>query len=153
MQTASETFPADDCVLSLIRDCGLRVRRRIAKTACLGFVLNIARQNFSDVFTRSSHLAHQTQLKSARCNAGDILGCCAIDIHFKLRQLLYMQVWYGVPSHASAALEEAMQDALPDLFQASPDLMYQLVTMVSPLNLKVTKGMKPLKAQSTCSHQ
>ena len=30
-----------------------------------------------------------------------------------------------------------MQDALPDLFQASPDLMYQLVTMVSPTNLQV----------------
>lgn len=48
-----------------------------------------------------------------------------------------MQVWYGVPANASAALEEAMQDALPDLFEASPDLMYQLVTMVSPLNLQV----------------
>ena len=46
-------------------------------------------------------------------------------------------MWYGVPAHASAALEEAMQDALPDLFQASPDLMYQLVTMVSPTNLQV----------------
>lgn len=42
-----------------------------------------------------------------------------------------------MPANASAALEEAMQDALPDLFEASPDLMYQLVTMVSPLNLQV----------------
>ena len=50
-----------------------------------------------------------------------------------------LQVWYGVPANASAALEEAMKDALPDLFQASPDLMYQLVTMVSPLNLQVSQ--------------
>ena len=47
------------------------------------------------------------------------------------------QVWYGVPANASAALEEAMQDALPDLFEAAPDLMYSLVTMVSPMNLQV----------------
>ena len=30
-----------------------------------------------------------------------------------------------------------MQDALPDLFEAAPDLMYSLVTMVSPMNLQV----------------
>ncbi len=47
------------------------------------------------------------------------------------------QVWYGVPANASSALEEAMKDALPDLFEAAPDLMYSLVTMVSPMNLQV----------------
>lgn len=47
------------------------------------------------------------------------------------------QVWYGVPANASSALEEAMKDALPDLFEAAPDLMYSLVTMVSPINLQV----------------
>ena len=30
-----------------------------------------------------------------------------------------------------------MRDALPHLFEASPDLMYQLVTMLSPEQLKV----------------
>ena len=49
----------------------------------------------------------------------------------------YDQVWYGVPANASTALEEAMKDALPDLFEAAPDLMYSLVTMVSPMNLQV----------------
>ena len=69
-----------------------------------------------------------------------------------------MQVWYGVPANASAALEEAMQDALPDLFEASPDLMYQLVTMVSPLNLQVCakqlarKGHHGRSPPSTYSH-
>ena len=43
-----------------------------------------------------------------------------------------MQVWYGVPAHASEALEEAMRDALPHLFDAAPSLLYQLVTMLSP---------------------
>ncbi|DBA76499.1 TPA: hypothetical protein ACH3X2_008560 [Trebouxia sp. C0005] len=46
------------------------------------------------------------------------------------------KVWYGVPANASSALEEAMKDALPDLFEAAPDLMYSLVTMVSPMNLQ-----------------
>ena len=42
-----------------------------------------------------------------------------------------------MPANASSALEEAMKDALPDLFEAAPDLMYSLVTMVSPMNLQV----------------
>ena len=48
-----------------------------------------------------------------------------------------LQVWYGVPAHASEALEEACKDALPHLFAAAPDLLYQLVTMVSPRQLQV----------------
>lgn len=50
---------------------------------------------------------------------------------------LYIQVWYGVPAHASEALEAAMRDALPHLFEHSPDLLYQLVTLVSPKQLRV----------------
>ena len=65
----------------------------------------------------------------AACKLAESLGCHA-------------QVWYGVPANASAALEEAMQDALPDLFEAAPDLMYSLVTMVSPMNLQV--GLLPV---------
>lgn len=48
-----------------------------------------------------------------------------------------MQVWYGVPADASETLEVAMRDALPHLFEHSPDLLYQLVTLVSPAQLKV----------------
>jgi histone demethylase JARID1 len=44
-------------------------------------------------------------------------------------------VWYGVPAHASQALEEAVRDALPHLFATAPNLLYQLVTMVSPRQL------------------
>eukprot|EP00884_Botryococcus_braunii_P001080 jgi/Botrbrau1/10973/Bobra.0383s0027.1 len=46
------------------------------------------------------------------------------------------KVWYGVPANASEALEEAMIDALPHLFETAPDLLYQLVTLVSPVQLK-----------------
>ena len=40
-----------------------------------------------------------------------------------------------MPAHASAALEEAVRDALPHLFATAPNLLYQLVTMVSPRQL------------------
>lgn len=49
------------------------------------------------------------------------------------------KVWYGIPAAATQALEEAMRDALPHLFEASPNLLYQLVTMVSPAELKVSR--------------
>ena len=49
-----------------------------------------------------------------------------------------LQVWYGVPADASETLEIAMRDALPHLFEHSPDLLYQLVTLVSPAQLKVS---------------
>lgn len=41
-----------------------------------------------------------------------------------------------MPSHASAAFNEAMKDALPHLFEADPMLMHKLVTMLSPQELK-----------------
>jgi hypothetical protein len=46
------------------------------------------------------------------------------------------KVWYGVPAHATQSLEEAMKDAVPHLFAANPNLLYQLVTLVSPTELK-----------------
>ena len=42
-----------------------------------------------------------------------------------------------MPAHASEALEAAMRDALPHLFEHTPDLLYQLVTLVSPRELRV----------------
>lgn len=49
------------------------------------------------------------------------------------------QVWYGVPADASETLEAAMHDALPHLFEATPSLLYQLVTMLSPKQLQVSR--------------
>lgn len=54
-----------------------------------------------------------------------------------MKSVVMLQVWYGVPAHASEALEIAMRDALPHLFEHSPDLLYQLVTLVSPTELRV----------------
>lgn len=57
-------------------------------------------------------------------------------------------MWYGVPATATSALEGAMKDALPDLFEAAPDLMYSLVTMVSPTNLQVQSPLFTAPSQS-----
>lgn len=62
------------------------------------------------------------------------------------------QVWYGVPAHASEALEEAMNDALPHLFASAPDLLYQLVTLVSPVELQVRFYLCKLICVGDCAH-
>ncbi|XP_050266962.1 lysine-specific demethylase JMJ17 isoform X1 [Quercus robur] len=40
--------------------------------------------------------------------------------------------WYSVPGNRASAFEEVMQKTLPDLFDAQPDLLFQLVTMLNP---------------------
>ncbi|KAK4802792.1 hypothetical protein SAY86_000995 [Trapa natans] len=40
--------------------------------------------------------------------------------------------WYGVPGSACDAFEKVMRRTLPDLFDAQPDLLFQLVTMLNP---------------------
>lgn len=39
---------------------------------------------------------------------------------------------YGVPSKDAPALEKAMLEAAPDLFEKRPDLLHDLVTLASP---------------------
>uniref|UniRef100_A0A0D9WUG4 [Histone H3]-trimethyl-L-lysine(4) demethylase n=1 Tax=Leersia perrieri TaxID=77586 RepID=A0A0D9WUG4_9ORYZ len=40
--------------------------------------------------------------------------------------------WYGVPGAEANAFEQVMRNALPDLFDAQPDLLFHLVTMLNP---------------------
>ncbi|XP_031381205.1 lysine-specific demethylase 5B [Punica granatum] len=40
--------------------------------------------------------------------------------------------WYSVPGSACNAFEKVMRKTLPDLFDAQPDLLFQLVTMLNP---------------------
>jgi len=44
--------------------------------------------------------------------------------------------WYGVPAYATHAFEEAFKEWLPDQFAIQPDLLFQLVTMLSPNKLR-----------------
>ncbi|KAJ1949018.1 hypothetical protein FBU59_001331, partial [Linderina macrospora] len=42
------------------------------------------------------------------------------------------KTWYGVPGRHAEMFEQAMRDAVPQLFEDQPDLLFQLVTMLSP---------------------
>lgn len=42
------------------------------------------------------------------------------------------KTWYGVPGGMAEQFEEAMKNAAPELFQAQPDLLHQLVTIMNP---------------------
>lgn len=47
------------------------------------------------------------------------------------------KVWYGVPPGEGALMFEAsLRTAVPELFRAQPGLQYELVTMVSPVELR-----------------
>ncbi|KAF6266335.1 JmjC-domain-containing protein [Scenedesmus sp. NREL 46B-D3] len=55
------------------------------------------------------------------------------------------KIWYGVPAEAAAALDAAMRDALPHLFQRDRLLLHKLVTMLSP-NQLVARGVPVCRA-------
>lgn len=40
--------------------------------------------------------------------------------------------WYSVPAFAAGAFEDAFRKALPELFEKQPDVLFHLVTMLSP---------------------
>lgn len=46
------------------------------------------------------------------------------------------KTWYGIPAEDSAKFEEVMRQAVPDLFEKQPDLLFQLVTLLSPDHLR-----------------
>ncbi|GAA5968292.1 hypothetical protein JCM11641_003799 [Rhodosporidiobolus odoratus] len=46
------------------------------------------------------------------------------------------KTWYGIPGEDDEKLEAAMKLAAPELFEQQPDLMFQLVTLMSPGRLK-----------------
>lgn len=43
--------------------------------------------------------------------------------------------WYGIPSKDADKFEQLMRDSAPDLFRRQPDLLHQLVTLISPMKL------------------
>ncbi|KUL92420.1 hypothetical protein ZTR_02263 [Talaromyces verruculosus] len=46
------------------------------------------------------------------------------------------KTWYGIPGKDAEAFEEAMRQAVPELFETQPDLLFQLVTLLPPDQLK-----------------
>lgn len=57
------------------------------------------------------------------------------------------KTWYGIPGADARAFEEAMREEAPELFIHQPDLLFHLVTIMSPESLR-EKGVRV----STC-HQ
>lgn len=46
------------------------------------------------------------------------------------------KTWYGVPGGDAEKFEAAIRSEAPELFDAQPDLLYQLVTLMRPDRLK-----------------
>ncbi|KAF1847972.1 PHD transcription factor-like protein [Cucurbitaria berberidis CBS 394.84] len=46
------------------------------------------------------------------------------------------KTWYGIPAEDVEKFEQAMREAVPELFESQPDLLFQLVTLLTPEQLK-----------------
>lgn len=46
------------------------------------------------------------------------------------------KTWYSIPGADAAKFEAAIRKEAPDLFEAQPDLLFQLVTLMNPKRLK-----------------
>lgn len=46
------------------------------------------------------------------------------------------KTWYGIPGEDAQKFEDAMKEAVPELFETQPDLLFQLVTLLTPDQLK-----------------
>lgn len=46
------------------------------------------------------------------------------------------KTWYGIPGSDALAFEAAMREAVPELFESQPDLLFQLVTILPPNQLR-----------------
>ena len=46
------------------------------------------------------------------------------------------KTWYGIPGKDAHAFEDAMRAAVPELFESQPDLLFQLVTLLPPDQLR-----------------
>lgn len=51
------------------------------------------------------------------------------------------KTWYGIPGSDTEKFEATMKNAVPELFETQPDLLFQLVTMLSPGRL-VEEGVR-----------
>ncbi|CUA67843.1 histone demethylase JARID1 [Rhizoctonia solani] len=46
------------------------------------------------------------------------------------------KTWYGIPGEDAQKFEDAIKSEAPDLFEAQPDLLFQLVTLMNPDRLR-----------------
>ncbi|KAF1991144.1 histone demethylase JARID1D [Aulographum hederae CBS 113979] len=46
------------------------------------------------------------------------------------------KTWYGIPAEDAEKFESAMREAVPELFESDPDLLFQLTTLITPDQLR-----------------
>ena len=46
------------------------------------------------------------------------------------------KTWYGIPGEDAKKFEDAIKSEAPELFEAQPDLLFQLVTLMNPGRLR-----------------
>jgi histone demethylase JARID1 len=46
------------------------------------------------------------------------------------------KTWYAIPGSEAEQFEEAIKSEAPELFEAQPDLLFQLVTLMNPGRLR-----------------
>lgn len=57
------------------------------------------------------------------------------------------KIWYSIPERSTSAFDEMMKNISPDLFERQPDLLHQLITLVSPYSKRfVEAGIDCYKA-------
>lgn len=57
------------------------------------------------------------------------------------------KVWYSIPERDTATFDEMMKSISPDLFERQPDLLHQLITLISPYSKRFTdSGISCYKA-------
>ncbi len=63
--------------------------------------------------------------------------CDFSDHHFPPNEVHWgeTKTWYGIPEDDAGKFEAAIKKEAPDLFEAQPDLLFQLVTLMSPKRL------------------
>ncbi|KAJ8386387.1 hypothetical protein AAFF_G00170920 [Aldrovandia affinis] len=59
------------------------------------------------------------------------------------------KTWYGAPGYAAGQLENVMKKLAPELFEAQPDLLHQLVTIMNP-NTLMSHGV-PIYRTNQCA--
>ena len=73
-------------------------------------------------------------------------GICAVNYHHWGEA----KRWYSVPASAAEAFESAFRTALPELFAKQPDVLFHLVTMLSPRILQAA-GVPVYGISQVCS--
>jgi histone demethylase JARID1 len=62
---------------------------------------------------------------------------CALDLSpLSLVHWGNTKTWYGIPASDAEKFEAAIKSEAPELFEAQPDLLFQLVTLMSPGRLR-----------------